>query len=90
MENPMGTLLAEVEISSHRADRSEAIGWVVVCVDLEPPLKVVYSTGVFDSPEEALVEAGKQEAESAKYRKDFEAAGEQGWMHSVVPLFPPD
>lgn len=77
--------MTDVELTSMQMDRDEAMGWIVVCVDMEEPINVVYGTGVFNSPEEALVEAGRQ-AENSKRLHDTDDAG---WKHSVVPLYPP-
>lgn len=81
----VGSFMAEVELTSDAIDCNESIGWVVVCIDMEKPVTIVYTTGVFNSPEEALVEAGKQAAESKKHHDD----DSPGWEHVVVPLYPP-
>lgn len=83
----VGDFMADVELASKRIDEEEAIGWVVVCIDLAEPVRAIYATGVFDSPEEAFVEAGRQAADTARLNEGDDIG--PGWLHSVTPLYPP-
>lgn len=81
----IGELLARVYETSDAMDKRDASGWLVVCVDLEAvehgePDCIVGCYGTFDTPEEALVEAGKHDATSLETPA--------GWAHFVKPLFP--
>lgn len=81
----VGSFVAEVELTSKRMDEGDSIGWVVVCIDMEEPITISYATGVFNSPEEAFVEAGKQARDSERLHD----SSDPGWKYSVVPLFAP-
>lgn len=88
----IGELLARVYETSDAMDRRDASGWVVVCVDLESvqrgePDCIVGCYGPLDTPEEALVEAGKHDATSLN-KTHLAEPGEPGWAHFVKPLFP--
>lgn len=74
--------LADVETATDMIDRIEATGWLVICVDLESN-DIVGAYGTFDTPEQALIEAGKHQATS------LDEPGEAGWQHVVKPLYPP-
>lgn len=83
----LGDLIADVEATSNAMDRRDAKAWLVVCVDLECVQLnesdcVVACYGPFESPEEALVAAGKLQSTSLKV-----PAGDPGWAHLVKPMF---
>lgn len=89
----VGELLAAAIATSDAMDRNDASGWLVVCVDLESVAEgeadsIVGCYGPFDSPEEALVEAGRHQATSLDTTSLHEP-GEAGWAHFVKPLYPP-
>lgn len=93
MRRALGELIARVEETSDAMDRADASGWLVVCIDLESLEHdeadcVVACYGPFNTPEEALVEAGKHQATSLD-KTHLAEPGEAGWMHFVKPLFPP-
>ncbi len=77
-------LIASLEIAHDRFQRREAIAWLVICYDEEPPDPedgrpvIVGAYGPFASPEEALVQVGKHDASS-----------EYGFRNEVIPLYPP-
>jgi hypothetical protein len=77
-------LLASLELAHERFQRREAMAWLVLCYDEEPPdpedgrYVIVGAYGPFASPEEALVECGKHDASSGF-----------GFRNEVVPLYPP-
>jgi hypothetical protein len=86
--NGFGDLLARVEATSDAMDRRDASGWLVVCIDLEcielgESDAVVGCYGPYDSPEEALIAAGRHATTSLPL-----APGEKGWAHLVKPLYP--
>jgi hypothetical protein len=85
MRAAFGELMAKAHKVSDDMDRRDAIGWVVVVLDLEPPVSVVSTYGPFEQPEQALAEAGKHSATSLRLNPDEE----YGWSHVVVPLFKP-
>ncbi len=77
-------LIASLELAHDRFQRREAIAWLVLCYDEEPPDPeddgpvIVGAYGPFVSPEEALVECGKHDNSS-----------ESGFRNEVIPLYPP-
>ncbi len=77
-------LMASLELAHERFQRREAIAWLIICHDEEPPDPddgpnvIVGAYGPFASPEEALVEAGRHDA-----------ASEYGFRNEVIPLFTP-
>jgi hypothetical protein len=91
-KSKLGELIARVEATADEMDRRDASGWVVVCVDLEAvehgePDSIVACYGPCDTPEEALVAAGKLDATSLD-KTHLAEPGEPGWAHFVKPLFP--
>jgi hypothetical protein len=78
-------LYAEVSEQMDRMAREDASGWMVVCIDLEPPPSPTLTFGPFVTPEAALIEAAKHAEES----KRFHDPGEHGWKYEVVPNWPP-
>jgi hypothetical protein len=86
----LGVFMAEIEHTSNEMDRADAIGWLVVCIDDEAVARgdtdcVVGCYGIFHSPEEALVEAGKHDADLA----NVDLQGDPGWTHLIKPLYAP-
>ncbi len=76
-------LIAALEIAHERFQRREAMAWLVICYDEDPPDEdgrhvIIGAYGPFASPEEALVQAGKHDA-----------ASEFGFRNEVIPLYPP-
>lgn len=88
----LGDFMFEIEKLSHEMDKEDATGWLVVCVDDAAVARgeedcVMGCYGPFDSPEEALVEAGihdKEIAEMLEHNPD-----EHGWHHLIKPMYPP-
>lgn len=84
-----GQFLFQIEKTSDEMDKADAIGWLVVVVDNQAVARgeedcVMGCYGIFHSPEQALVEAGKQDADSKKALDEDDL----GWTHLVKPLYP--
>ena len=82
-------LLFDIDRLHDHMERQDALAWLVVCVDHDSiqrgdPNCVVGTYGPFSSPEEALVEAGKHDANSLERDE-----GDPGWSHLIRPLYPP-
>lgn len=83
-EDSIPDFIAAVEIAFQRDREREAAGWVVVCVDDEDG-QIVNASGVFSTPEAALIEAGLRHADGKKMLEP----GEPDWTYVVVPMFEP-
>lgn len=77
--------MADLEIASDRSDERDALGWVVVTVDDESE-SIVHATGLFDTPEAALIHAANRHVEDLRTAE----GDEDLWTHTVVPMFKGD
>lgn len=79
--------LARIDELTDKEHRERAVAWVVVTVDDEFN-HIVHCTGPFNTPEEALAEAGRRDRDDVRH--ELAGPDEKGWTHSVQPVLPPD
>lgn len=79
----MRRILAGAHVLSARMDLADATGWLVVSHDDETGS--LHISGAYATPEAALVAAERDHQDVNRGL----AAGEPGWTHTVLPLFPP-
>jgi hypothetical protein len=77
--------MADLLVKLERAAVGSAKAFVVVTVDDESG-DVVHATGPFAEPEQALVQAGRDDAEWKRVAEP----GEGNFTYVVVPLWEPD
>ena len=81
-------LMADLWMNEQQSREQEATGWVVVTIDMWGKREqVTHTTGLFESPEQALVEVGVREREDARVREKY--PDHTGWRYVVAPMFPP-
>lgn len=77
-------LIAELEVGHQRDRERDALGWVVLCTDDESG-NHVHTSGLFDTPEAALIHAGERHAEDVRINPETEPL----WTYTVLPMFKP-
>jgi len=78
-------LLADLEAHADSSDAKDAIGWTIVCIDLEFGRLTVYGPP-YDDPTEALVRADEMHESVHKGIGD----DGPGWKYIVLPVMPRD
>lgn len=81
----MARFMADLEISMQGAREEAASGWLIVTVDMQDdPPTVLNACGPYETPEAALIDSGRMDAEDKRLGEDGE-----GWAHAIVPMFSP-